>query len=125
MTALLDAARAALQAWEYDSNECRWHMDNLRTELAVAEAQPVGEPVAWMGDGTFISDAVKRTALPTFAARYPVPLFASPAADAVWNEAGAHANKLRTLLARYRDETPLGNQPHMIAHQADEALGRA
>jgi hypothetical protein len=32
---------------------------------------------------------------------------------------------LRKLLARYRDETPLGHQPHMIAHQADEALGRA
>jgi hypothetical protein len=32
--------------------------------------------------------------------------------------------ELRWLLARYRDETPLGNQPHMIAHQADEALGR-
>ena len=47
-----------------------------------------------------------------------------PAADAVWNAAGAHADKLRTLLARYRDETPLGNQPHMIALQADEALGR-
>lgn len=30
---------------------------------------------------------------------------------------------LRQLLARYRDETPLGHQPHMIAHQADEALG--
>lgn len=33
--------------------------------------------------------------------------------------------ELRRLLARYRDETPLGNQPHMIAHQADGALGRA
>ena len=32
--------------------------------------------------------------------------------------------ELRRLLARYRDETPLGHQPHMIAHQADEALGR-
>ncbi|MGZ4968025.1 MAG: hypothetical protein ACXV8O_01300 [Methylobacter sp.] len=32
--------------------------------------------------------------------------------------------ELRRLLSRYRDETPLGNQPHMIAHQADEALGR-
>ena len=32
--------------------------------------------------------------------------------------------ELRRLLTRYRDETPLGNQPHMIAHQADEALGR-
>lgn len=31
---------------------------------------------------------------------------------------------LRRLLARYRDETPLGHQPHMIAHEADEALGR-
>jgi len=48
-----------------------------------------------------------------------------PAADEAWNSVGAHANKLRTLLARYRDETPLGHQPHMIAHQADEALGRA
>jgi hypothetical protein len=24
-----------------------------------------------------------------------------------------------TLLRRYRDETPLGNQPHMIAHEVD------
>lgn len=30
--------------------------------------------------------------------------------------------ELRRLLARYRDETPLGHQPHMIAHQVDEAL---
>jgi hypothetical protein len=28
------------------------------------------------------------------------------------------------LVARYRDETPLGHQPHMIAHEADSALGR-
>ena len=33
--------------------------------------------------------------------------------------------RLKALLARYRDETPLGHQPHMIAHQVDEALGRA
>lgn len=31
---------------------------------------------------------------------------------------------LRRLLARYRDETPLGHQPHMIAHQVEDALGR-
>lgn len=31
---------------------------------------------------------------------------------------------LRRLLARYRGETPLGHQPHTIAHQADEAIGR-
>lgn len=27
---------------------------------------------------------------------------------------------LESLLKRYRNETPLGNQPHMIAHQVDE-----
>ena len=31
---------------------------------------------------------------------------------------------LRMLLARYRDETPLGHQPHMIAHLVDNAMGR-
>ena len=30
--------------------------------------------------------------------------------------------ELCRLLARYRDETPLGHQPHMVAHQADERL---
>ena len=34
MTTLREAAQAALNAWEYDSNECRWHMDNLRAALA-------------------------------------------------------------------------------------------
>lgn len=29
------------------------------------------------------------------------------------------------LLARYREGVPLGHQPHMIAHEADEALDRA
>jgi len=45
-----------------------------------APAQDV-EPVAWMGDGTFISDAVKRTALATFAHRYPTPLYLHPASQ--------------------------------------------
>ena len=31
--------------------------------------------------------------------------------------------ELRRLVARYLDETPLGHQPHMIAHQAEAALG--
>jgi nitrate reductase cytochrome c-type subunit len=31
--------------------------------------------------------------------------------------------ELRRLLARYRHETPLEHQPHMIAHAADAALG--
>jgi hypothetical protein len=29
---------------------------------------------------------------------------------------------LRALMTRYRSETPLGHQPHMIAHEVDKAL---
>ena len=31
--------------------------------------------------------------------------------------------ELEGLLRRYRTETPLGHQPHMIAHKVDAALG--
>lgn len=31
-------------------------------------------------------------------------------------------DKLRELLGRYRNEVPLGHQPHMIAHEVDTAL---
>lgn len=31
----------------------------------------------------------------------------------------------RALLTRYRNETPLGHQPHMIAHEVDELLAAA
>ena len=34
----------------------------------------------------------------------------------------ADNTELRRLLTRYRNETPLGHQPSMIAHEADEAL---
>jgi len=53
-----------------------------------------------------------------------------------WNEANSSSGeveyqrqelerentRMRELLTRYRNETPLGNQPHMIAHQVDAAL---
>ena len=32
---------------------------------------------------------------------------------------------LQSYLARYRDEVPLGYQPHMLAYLVDDALGRA
>jgi hypothetical protein len=31
---------------------------------------------------------------------------------------------LRKLLKRYRTETPVGHQPHMIAHEVDRLLGQ-
>jgi hypothetical protein len=34
-------------------------------------------------------------------------------------------DELLRLVQRYRRETPLGHQPHMIAHQADAAIARA
>lgn len=33
-------------------------------------------------------------------------------------------DEMANLLRRYRYETPLGHQPHMIAHKADELLSR-
>ncbi len=34
----------------------------------------------------------------------------------------AENERLRALLTRYRNETPLGHQPHMVAHEVDAAL---
>ena len=36
----------------------------------------------------------------------------------------AEIEQLRHLLRRYRTETPLGHQPHMIAHEVDAALAK-
>lgn len=36
--------------------------------------------------------------------------------------AQAVIEKQRALLRRYRNEVPLGHQPHMLAHEVDEAL---
>ncbi len=33
--------------------------------------------------------------------------------------------EMERLLRRYRKETPLGHQPHMIAHEVDAVLGDA
>ena len=36
----------------------------------------------------------------------------------------AAAPELLSLLKRYRDETPIGHQPHMIAHEADVLIDK-
>jgi hypothetical protein len=75
MSTLREAAQAALNAWEYNSNECRWHMDNLRAALA-AEPQPLTDAqiesaitravksgeTPWMG---FVKDADGEYTLPS------------------------------------------------------------
>ena len=42
--------------------------------------------------------------------------------DAALVGAAIEIHKLRALLKRYRDETPRGHQPHMIAHLVDEVV---
>lgn len=39
------------------------------------------------------------------------------------HHAATEVGRLRSLLRRYRTETPLGHQPHMIAHEVDAVLG--
>ena len=38
--------------------------------------------------------------------------------------AQAERDELLALVIRYRKETPLGHQPHMIAHLADAAIAK-
>ena len=40
-------------------------------------------------------------------------------------EGWRYADELLALLKRYRTETPLGHQPHMLAHEVDEAIAKA
>jgi hypothetical protein len=45
--------------------------------------------------------------------------------ERAWYLRGDDQERALALLARYRDETPLEHQPHMIALEADHVLGRA
>lgn len=36
----------------------------------------------------------------------------------------AQRDELLALLIRYRNETPLGHQPHMVAHEVDAAIAK-
>ena len=44
--------------------------------------------------------------------------------ERAWYLRGDDMERALALLARYRDETPLGHQPHMIALEVDNVLGR-
>lgn len=76
----------------------------------------------WQGPGPRSDEALANAAL-IVALRNAVPqivaaLNAADEADAL----RARVAELRELLRRYRTETPLGHQPHMIAHLVDELL---
>ena len=48
--------------------------------------------------------------------------YATLAVEQATAELRAEREALRVLLARYRNEVPVGHQPHMIAHEVDAAL---
>ena len=50
---------------------------------------------------------------------------AAPQPDGVGDGMQARHDLMLALFKRYRYETPLGNQPHMIAHEADAAIEAA
>ena len=59
-------------------------------------------------------DLVKRLHKGPLRDDYETAVTMSKAADRI--------EKLEAALRRYRDETPLGHQPHMIAHEIDTLL---
>ena len=83
-TTLLARLHEALpKVGESEDVWCSVQGHDLRAAIAALAQPAVSEPRAWEGDGTFISNSVKRTSTPVFAARYPTPLYAHPAQPAV------------------------------------------
>ena len=93
----------------------------IREILNSAPAQPEAkqEPVAWINSGDLSFDR-KQFGHLDVAALYSQSQLAAARLQ------GESVNQgLRALLKRYRTETPLGHQPHMIAEQADAAIAAA
>lgn len=100
-----------------------------------SDAGPTGDAVAWRVRPT--GDKVWHLSHEPPRMGYEgVPLYAHPAPATVGigdgpslgtqlNNAALTIRKLSALLRRYRDETPLGHQPHMIAAEVDAALAPA
>lgn len=105
-------------------------------------AQPEPEPVAWMSKTFPTTFAIsKDVAQPEM---FFTPLYTAPPDQSAqiaelkkdnnithenlaWYMEKYHEHLiiievLRDLLIRYRNETPIGHQPHMIAHEVDNAL---
>jgi hypothetical protein len=81
--------------------EQRWKAEQQAAELLVGFASTVARAAADVSVAEAMADATELQRL------------------------RAENAELRTMLTRYRLEVPLGNQPHMLAHAVDVALGRA
>lgn len=102
----LAEARAARLAAEADAAALRDALEYIAEEHDAGRYDGKPEPCPAHDDVTMW--AVARDALTTHGERGRKML--------------ARMGKLETLLKRYRKETPLGHQPHMIAHLVDEIL---
>jgi hypothetical protein len=92
---------------------------DLRERLAKAEA----DSNVWAE--RYRKAALKRDEARAELARLTELLSDVRAVEAELAEKSDEIARLTTLLARYRNETPLGHQPHMIAHEADAVLDAA
>lgn len=70
--------------------------------------------------------AVQKLRLAGMSYAQTIPLRQARATIAAWNVAPSPdaVGRAVELLRRYRNETPLGHQPHMIADEADAALAQ-
>jgi hypothetical protein len=81
--------------------------------------------VAWSGDGTFISDAVKQTSRQWFSSQYPTPLCTVESARAALAaQAETHKAELKRMQAEF-DKASLAMQDEINAVQGelDQVLG--
>lgn len=100
-----------------------WAADRIE-ELEDTVNHLILESTGWMNAASFHRQkADQLRELPELDAK------AAEIAEQVAFDAGAASRdaeiaELVALLTRYRNETPLGHQPHMIAHLVDEALAK-
>lgn len=124
------------------------HLKRIADALASlsSDPTPTGAAVAWhcvgSGDGWSEDKIIRhRETAEKYAERpeqwnvraliyaHPAPatveIGGEPSLGTQLNNAALTIRKLSALLRRYRDETPLGHQPHMIAAEVDAALATA
>jgi len=74
-----------------------------------------------MSDARFSQIGAK--CLPIGVDRLALELFVALDAERWWvGELREQITVMRELLTRYRNEVPLGHQPHLIAHKVDKVL---
>lgn len=72
--------------------------------------------------GIMSADQLQRMVAPSLAKADAILALSPPAGEA--ERVRELAEEARAMLRRYLIETPLGHQPHMIAHKAEDLIAR-